>query len=611
MLISSIKKKSTGFIAYFIVGLIALTFIVTALYGIDFMGSGQTVAKVGDKEISKTEFLKNFVPQQRNLQQQLGADFSTDIENILKQTVIDQMVNSQVLFQYAQNHGYVTTPKEVQTNIAKNEVFYKEGKFDVDQYKKILRLNGYSVQEYEASQFQQLTQEQLRSNIEKSAFITDFERKNVTNLLNQERKFDYLEIPAKDFSDQVTITDSMLKDYFDKNQDRFIEPMKVSVDFVELNLDEVTKSISPSDDDLAILYDEEKNRFSTDEERKAQHILVEKKATANQVISLINEGKSFNDLAKEYSIDTGSKDSGGDLGFFGIGVMVPEFETAVFAMKEGEVSVPIKSEFGFHVIKLNKIKESSLKSLDEVKDQLVKIYQKNQGQKMIYDLSDEMTNLAYEGSLEELAEKMNLKLQTSELFSKTSKSPNKKMINSAFSDPVLNRGENSKPIDLGDDKLVVLRLNQLEKSRNLNFDEVKTQVKSIVKTQESKKLADKLTDEIIISISDNQKTDEILKKNNLNWTSVGWTKRDNQKVDPSAIDLAFKAPKPNSKPGISLSKNLGSKNIIVRVNALKTSDDSAGNVDRLLNTYETDEFYLATLKELKKEANIEIYRDRL
>jgi peptidyl-prolyl cis-trans isomerase D len=611
MLISSIKKKSTGFVAYFIVGLIALTFIVTALYGIDFMGSGQTVAKVGDKEISKTEFLKNFVPQQRNLQQQLGADYSSDIENILKQTVIDQMVNSQILFQYAQNHGYVTTPKEVQTNIAKNEVFYKEGKFDVDQYKKILRLNGYSVQEYEASQFQQLTQEQLRSNIEKSAFVTDFERKNVTNLLNQERKFDYLEIPVKDFSDQVSITDSMLKDYFDKNQDRFIKPMKVSVDFVELNLDEVTKSISPSDDDLAILYDEEKNRFSTDEERKAQHILVEKKVTADQVISLINEGKSFEDLAKEYSIDTGSKDSGGDLGFFGIGVMVPEFETAVFAMKEGEVSAPIKSEFGFHVIKLNKIKESSLKSFDEVKEQLVKIYQKNQGQKMIYDLSDEMTNLAYEGSLEELAEKMNLKLQTSELFSKTSKSPNKKMINAAFSDPVLNRGENSDPIDLGDDKLVVLRLNNLEKSRNLNFDEVKTQVEGIVKTQESKKLADKLTDEIITSISDNQKTDEILKKNNLNWTSVGWTKRDNQKVDPSAIDLAFKAPKPNSKPGISLSKNLGSKNMIVRVNALKTSDESAGNVDRLLNTYETDEFYLATLKELKKEANIEIYRDRL
>ncbi|MEK9575376.1 MAG: SurA N-terminal domain-containing protein [Gammaproteobacteria bacterium] len=611
MLISSIKKKSTGFVAYFIVGLIALTFIVTALYGIDFMGSGQTVAKVGDKEISKTEFIKNFVPQQRNLQQQLGADYSADIENILKQTVIDQMVNSQILFQYAQNHGYVTTPKEVQTNIAKNEVFYKEGKFDVDQYKKILRLNGYSVQEYEASQFQQLTQEQLRSNIEKSAFVTDFERKNVTNLLNQERKFDYLEIPVKDFSDQVSITDSMLKDYFDKNQDRFIKPMKVSVDFVELNLDEVTKSISPSDDDLAILYDEEKNRFSTDEERKAQHILVEKKVTADQVISLINEGKSFEDLAKEYSIDTGSKDSGGDLGFFGIGVMVPEFETAVFAMKEGEVSAPIKSEFGFHVIKLNKIKESSSKSFDEVKEQLVKIYQKNQGQKMIYDLSDEMTNLAYEGSLEELAEKMNLKLQTSELFSKTSKSPNKKMINAAFSDPVLNRGENSEPIDLGDDKLVVLRLNNLEKSRNLNFDEVKTQVEGIVKTQESKKLADKLTDEIITSISDNQKTDEILKKNNLNWTSVGWTKRDNQKVDPSAIDLAFKAPKPNSKPGISLSKNLGSKNMIVRVNALKTSDESAGNVDRLLNTYETDEFYLATLKELKKEANIEIYRDRL
>ncbi len=611
MLISSIKKKSTGFVAYFIVGLIALTFIVTALYGIDFMGSGQTVAKVGDKEISKTEFIKNFVPQQRNLQQQLGADYSADIENILKQTVIDQMVNSQILFQYAQNHGYVTTPKEVQTNIAKNEVFYKEGKFDVDQYKKILRLNGYSVQEYEASQFQQLTQEQLRSNIEKSAFVTDFERKNVTNLLNQERKFDYLEIPVKDFSDQVSITDSMLKDYFDKNQDRFIKPMKVSVDFVELNLDEVTKSISPSDDDLAILYDEEKNRFSTDEERKAQHILVEKKVTADQVISLINEGKSFEDLAKEYSIDTGSKDSGGDLGFFGIGVMVPEFETAVFAMKEGEVSAPIKSEFGFHVIKLNKIKESSSKSFDEVKEQLVKIYQKNQGQKMIYDLSDEMTNLAYEGSLEELAEKMNLKLQTSELFSKTSKSPNKKMINAAFSDPVLNRGENSEPIDLGDDKLVVLRLNNLEKSRNLNFDEVKTQVEGIVKTQESKKLADKLTDEIITSISDNQKTDEILKKNNLNWTSVGWTKRDNQKVDQSAIDLAFKAPKPNSKPGISLSKNLGSKNMIVRVNALKTSDESAGNVDRLLNTYETDEFYLATLKELKKEANIEIYRDRL
>jgi peptidyl-prolyl cis-trans isomerase D len=172
------------------------------------------------------------------------------------------------------------------------------------------------------------------------------------SLNDQQRKFSYIKLDTKNYIDEVKVEPESVREFFDENKQAFLEPQKVKVDFIELSTKEIAKSIKVNDKDLSNLYEEEQARFSTEEERKAQHILVKTEKLAKTIIAQLKAGESFAELAAKHSQDTGSKDKGGDLGFFAMGVMVPEFEAKVFAMKEGEVSSPVKTNFGYHVIKL-------------------------------------------------------------------------------------------------------------------------------------------------------------------------------------------------------------------------------------------------------------------
>ncbi|HIM95950.1 MAG TPA: peptidylprolyl isomerase [Gammaproteobacteria bacterium] len=614
MLLKSIKENSKGVVTYVIVGLISLTFVITALYGVDFSGSSDVVAIVNDDEISQDDFRSEFNAKKRRLQQELDEKYTAEFDNALKQSTLESMINRRLLNQLASELGHATTGRELQALIHSNNVFKIDGKFSLEKYKQMLRLNGYSDTQYEAVKSTELTQSQVKYNLLNSAFVTPYALQNLSKLNNQQRKFSYIKLSADQYKGKVKVDIKSVEEYYDKQTESFFEPQKIKVDFIELSLSEIAKDMKVNDDELFNFYEDEKERFTTEEERQAQHILVESKQQAEQIIIQLNSGADFAKLAGTHSLDTGSKDAGGDLGFFTLGVMMSEFEDKVFSMKVDEVSSPVKTEFGYHVIKLNNIQTGTVKPFDEIRVELSELYTQRAAQKSLYDLTEQLTNLAYEASLEEASDQMNLKLNTSEFFAQNSTEFEPKFTSAAYSDLVLNKGENSELIELSKDKFVVLRVKDKLAERQKLFDEVKGEINTHLTTLLSKTFIDNVAKQITEALTkgDNKTAQVLMDKNQLKWKEVGWVKRDSIKADVAIVNQVFALPKPANATTYSAQSLNKSQSIVIALSKVKTTDDTSTKaLERSLLNFESDAMFNGILTTLRKNADLEIFTERL
>jgi len=575
---------------------------------------GAVVASVDGEEVSEKDFLLELNPKKRQLQQELGEKYTAEFDRVLKQSTIESIINRRLLNQLATVMGHATTAQELQALIQSNDVFKVEGQFSLERYKKLLALNGYSDIKYESTKLAELTQSQIKYNLLDSAFVTPSALKNLQALNDQQREFNYIQLNANDYSDKVKVASKSVKDFYDNQKESFFEPQKLKVDFVELSLAQIAKAIQVNDDELFNFYEDEKNRFTTEEERQAQHILVESKQQAEQIIIQLNSGADFAKLAGTHSLDTGSKDAGGDLGFFTLGVMMSEFEDKVFSMKVDEVSSPVKTEFGYHVIKLNNIQTGTVKPFDEIRVELSELYTQRAAQKSLYDLTEQLTNLAYEASLEEASDQMKLKLNTSEFFAQNSTEFEPKFTSAAYSDLVLNKGENSELIELSKDKFVVLRVKDKLAERQKLFDEVKGEINTHLTTLLSKTFIDNVAKQITEALTkgDNKIAQVLMDKNQLKWKEVGWVKRDSIKADVAIVNQVFALPKPANATTYSAQSLNKSQSIVIALSKVKTTDDTSTKaLERSLLNFESDAMFNGILTTLRKNADLEIFTERL
>jgi peptidyl-prolyl cis-trans isomerase D len=614
-MLSTIRNKSKGWVAYLIVGLITVPF---ALFGINeyFTGtSNVVVAVVDDDEIMQDIFLSEFNSQKRRIQEQLGDQYDPQIDNLLKQSTIENIVNKRLLSQLAVKLGYATATGELQMTIQANDLFHTDGNFSMEKYQQILRLNGYDTATYESIRLKELTQNQIKYNLLNSSFVTSSELDRLQKINDQERLFSYIQIDANDYLNNASVNINDIEKYYNENKSSFIEPQQVRVDFIELSVDEIAKEISVSEDDLTNLYEDEQERFATEEERKAQHILVETEEIANEVISLMNNGSSFAELAKSYSIDTGSSEIGGDLGYFTKGVMVPEFESTVFSMKEGQLSPPIQSEFGYHIIKLNSINASTLKSFDSVHSELVELATQRAAQQELYNYADQLTNLSYEFSLIEAAGQLGLTIQESELFNQSSTEYDKSFIKAAFSDVVLSQGENSEVIEIDADRSVVLSLNEKIAKRQKDLEEVSDQIESHLTNIQAKSFVDDLAIQAVklLSNSDQESAKSFMTDNNMTWVESGWVKRNSQSPSPEIVSIVFALPKTDKGAPTYSSQSINDRlTVVFRLSEVKTSDIEPNiGLGRAVLGFESDEVFKSILESIKSNTEVKIFSERL
>ena len=614
-MLGAIRNKSKGWVAYLIVGLITVPFALFGIQDYAARSANTSIAKVDGEDIDINIYYQELNSQQRNLQQQLGAAYTQEIDNTLKQTLLDSLINEKLIENYANSLDIVTLDDEVKSVIEMNQAFLVDGEFSQDRYIQLLRLNSYTPAGYEIAQSKALNREQVKRNLSGSAFMSSTQTQQLNDLASQQREVSYLALNTENYIDQVNVSESQISDYFNDNRSSFIEGRKVKVDFVELTLDAMEEPESPTNDELKSLYDDNAELFTNPERRRAQHILVESEELANELLGQIKEGADFAELAKANSEDTSSNEEGGDLGFFERELMGAEFDEAAFAMNIGDVSEVVPTDYGyFHIIKLTGIESETMQSFDEVEDQLVSLYIKQAKEKSLFGSLEEFMNLSYEESLDMVADQFGLELQTSEYFSEVSDQYDPKFVASAFSSAVIDEGENSEVMEMSPEKFVVLTLSDLQSERERELSEVEGQIEAALKTDAAKEVVDNLAENIASALSsgDEQTANQIISENNLEWVNEGWISRANElPYDVTSLSFTLAKPEEGRHTYSAESANRFTSLVIDLAGVRTPEGDSDTGISALYLSQENNEMFVSLIKQLRENAEIKVFTDLL
>jgi len=614
-MLSAIRNKSKGWVAYLIVGLITVPF---ALFGIqDYVSrsANNSIAIVDGEDIDINIYYQELNTQQRNLQQQLGAAYTQEIDNAIKQTLLDSMINEKLIENYANSLDIVTLDNEVKSVIELNQAFLVDGEFSQDRYAQLLRLNSYTPAGYELAQSKALTRDQIKRNLSGSAFMSSTQIKQLNDLASQQREVSYIALNTNNYVDQVSVSKDQISDYFNENKSSFIEGQKVKVDFVELTLDTMDEPESPSDDDLQNLYDENAELYTNPERRRAQHILVESEELANNLLEQIKQGADFTELATANSEDSSSSEEGGDLGFFERELMGAEFDEAVFAMSIGDVSEIVSTEYGyFHIIKLTDIESETMQAIDEVEEQLAALYIKNAKEKMLFGSLEEFINLSYEESLDMVADQFGLELQTSDYFANGSSQYDEKFVASAFSPAVIDEGENSEVMEINSEKFVVLALSDLQPQRERDLSEVEGQIEFALKTAAAKDVIKDIAESIASALSsgDEKTASNLISENSLEWISEDWISRASE-LPFDVTSKSFTLSKPEKgRHAYSAQSADRSTSLVIDLGGVRIPEEDADTgISALYLSQESNEMFVSLIKQLREGAEIKVFTELL
>ncbi|MDC1065522.1 SurA N-terminal domain-containing protein [Candidatus Pseudothioglobus singularis] len=614
-MLSAIRNKSKGWVAYLIVGLITVPF---ALFGIqDYVSrsANNSIATVDGEDIDINVYYQELNTQQRNLQQQLGAAYTQEIDDAIKQTLLDSMINEKLIENYANSLDIVTLDDEVKSVIELNQAFSVDGEFSQDRYTQLLRLNSYSPAGYELAQSKSLTREQIKRNLSGSAFMSSIQIDQLNDLASQQREVSYIALNTNNYLDQVSVSKDQISDYFNENRSSFIEGRKVKVDFVELTLDAMDEPESPTNDDLQNLYEDNAELYTNPERRRAQHILVESEELANDLLDQINQGADFAELAQANSEDSSSSEEGGDLGFFEKELMGAEFDEAAFAMNIGDVSDVVATDYGyFHIIKLTDIEAETMQAFNEVEEQLAALFITNAKEKMLFSSLEEFINLSYEESLDMVADQFGLELQSSDYFGNGSSQYDAKFVASAFSPLVIDDGENSEVMEIDSEKFVVLALSNLQSERERDLSEVEDQIESALKTATAKEVIEGIAESIASALStgDEQTANNLISENSLEWVSEGWISRASElPYDVASMTFALSKPEEGRHTYSAQSANQLTSLVIDLSGVRVPEEDINTGISALYLSQENNEMFVTLIRQLREGAEIKVFTDLL
>ncbi|PVV05637.1 MAG: hypothetical protein B6D77_18735 [gamma proteobacterium symbiont of Ctena orbiculata] len=499
-----IRDKAQGWIAWAIVILISIPFALWGIQSYLGVGSEPVAATVNGTEITQRTLDNQFQRFRQQLREQLGAGYRPEMfdDTRVRKEVLNRLIRDELLQQTSNRMGLRAGSSMIQSTILSMPTFQKDGRYDQQTYERALRLQGISAAGFEDRVRRALVSEQLSQAVQVGSFITQEELDERQRLVKQKREFSYFVLPASDFKLTEELSDDEIRSYYEANESAFISPEKVKVEYILLDATTAGGTIDVTEEILRGYYENNEDEFGLPEQRQASHILIlvaadaeqnavdEAQAKIDALAERLSNGESFAELAKQNSQDPGSAATGGDLGLFGKGVMDPAFEAAVFALEEGEVSEPVRSSFGFHLIKLTGIKDGSVKPFDEARTQVEAAYRKFEGERLYFEMAEQLADLSYEdpGSLEPAASALELDIQQSDWITREQGSgvfAKPKVRTATYSDDVLKENNNSELIEIDGTSSLVLRVLDHQESSVKPLDEVKDQISETLQQQKA------------------------------------------------------------------------------------------------------------------------------
>ncbi|MBY8933306.1 Peptidyl-prolyl cis-trans isomerase D [Pseudomonas fluorescens] len=620
-MLQNIRDNSQGWIAKTIIGVIVA---LMALTGFDAIFQATThkneAAKVNGDEISQNELSQAVDMQRRQLMQQLGKDFDASLldEKMLRESALKGLIDRKLLLQGAEQAKFAFSEGALDQVILQTPEFQVDGKFSSERFDQVIRQLGYSRMQFRQMLAQEMLIGQLRAGVAGSGFVTDAEVLAFARLEKQTRDFATLNVKADPAA--VKLTDDEVKAYYDEHAKEFMTPDQVIIDYVELKKSSFFDQVAVKDEDLQAAYQKEIANLS--EQRRAAHILIEvndktteaqAKAKIDEVQARLAKGEKFEALAKEFSQDPGSANNGGDLGYAGPGVYDPAFEKALYSLSKDQVSEPIRTDFGYHLIKLLGVEAPEVPTLASLKDKLTRELKAAQVEQRFVEATKQLEDSAFEASdLAQPAADLKLTVHTSKPFGREGGegvAANRAVVTAAFSTEVIDEGANSTAIELDPETVIVLRSKEHLKPAQLPLESVNAAIRTQLTKEHASAAAKTKAEKLIADLRDGKAPlDKAVEGQN--WKTTEAATRGQEGVDPAVLQALFRMPKPaaKDKPTFTSVTLADGSLMIVRLNgvneAAAPTDEEKVQYRRFLASREGQQDFAAYRKQLEAQAEI-------
>lgn len=551
------REMVTGWLGKSILAVVTLLLAVTGVE-MYFAGGGKDIAaKVNGTEILQPQ-VDELVERQRQQLLAQGVNAANVDLAALRRDVLNGIISRELLVQQASKDGYLISDSAVYKLIREVPAFQEDGKFSQQRYEQVLIQNNENPAAYPAKAKRELSYSLLIAGLSQSGFVTRDEVERLTILDSQKRDIHVAVVPAARYLAEVSVSDDDVKKFYETHPARFTTKETVELEYISLKRDDFLAKATPSEDDLKARFEEKVKANEANEQRQAQHILITvdgktKDADALKKIQDIEKraraGEDFAALAKEFSQDPGSVASGGDLGYAGRGQFVPEFEKALFDLKAGEISAPVKTQYGYHLIKLNQVQEPEPLDFAKLRQELLAEAREGSADELFSEQIDKLDAAVYEAAdLKEPAEKFGRPILNTMPFTQEGDTAglatHRNVVTAAFGDEVLRDGRNSQHLQLPDGSVVWIRVATHSPARLQPLAEVSAQVRNSLLLERASEKARQVADNAAKALADGKSLVDVSAEAKLVWQAHAAATRRTPLGVQEAQQVAFRLPRP-------------------------------------------------------------------
>ncbi|UJF19768.1 peptidylprolyl isomerase [Vibrio sp. SS-MA-C1-2] len=575
-----LREGANSLVIKIILGIIIFSFVFAGVGSYLGGGSEQIAANVNGTKITQRQFERTYQNDRNRMQQQYGDAFNQLAGNPayiqqLRKSVLNQMVNNLLLDQQASDLGLRVSDEQIKQAIFQTPQFQVDGKFNNDSYMALIRNMGMTPDMFAEQMRLDMTRNQLIAAVEGSEFTLPSETDHVFKLQGQERAIRTAIIKSDDFNNKVIVNDDEIQKFYDDNQQMFMRPDQVKMAYIELSADKLKDTVTVSDKEAKTYYDENISKYSTTEERDVSHILIkgdssDAKAKAEKLLTELKAGADFATLAEDNSDDYSAK-NGGDLGWIERGVTDPAFEKAAFGLKNaGDFTDVVKSDFGYHIIELNKVKAPDAKPFESVKESIIAQIKDKKAIDEFYQLQTKLADKAFESpdSLDDAAAAINAKVETTDFISPESAKgtlADSKVMSAAFSSDVRDQGLNSDVIDLGSEHVIVVRVDDSRAASVRPFTDVKADVKARLTATKAHDMAVDTAGKLLAALKAGDAT-ELLKADHVSFGEEQTVTRQGG-IEAAISQVVYRLAKPvEGKATYGMTQNQQGDSVVIELN---------------------------------------------
>ena len=559
-MLQDIRENSQGVVAKIIIGLIVAVF---ALTGMEMLGGGllqPEVAEVNGEEITQFQLDQNV----QNLLASVGGQLEGIDQGLLESIALNQLIEETILRQQAFNTSMVISNSRLDRNILATPSFQVDGVFNSDMAIRTMAAQGLNVDGYRQLLTQNMLVSQMASAYTNSNFVTESELNKFAELTAQSRDFRYLSVTLGTRTLGIAISDEEISEYYENNPDAFIEEETVIAEYVILDKDVISQELDVNEGEILAQYEAERSEYEGSSEKRAAHILFEvgfeyneeealELATATQ--QRLADGEDFAALALELSSDIVSGEEGGDIGYTDGTAFPAAIEEALETLALDEVSAPVVSEFGVHLVKLTEDAENIFATFEEARDRIERDLKSSEVELIYGERLQDLSNLAFEtGDLQTISEELGLEISQSEPIGRSGGSnvfSNLSAVDAVFSDEVLIDGNNSDVIELSDLQSVVVRVTEFNEAAVLPLEEVQPEIAVILRTEMERQAIQDLGNQLAEAADAGEGLEELLTENELEWIEETEINRDAFTVNREVLDAVFALQRPQGEPELA------------------------------------------------------------